>query len=200
MLGLRSCLALLVALPFSFVHAASSRVTSAPVPPEMRSTAFSVTVDGQPVDVAHAAASYEYVAFDTTGAVTVEITAAEPGFWDSGVDIEPWRLGIRAERQGRTIRFKLAGPAKLSISRPRDFLASPAWTCTLARLRRDFDLILVDGGPLFTGLSAAVLHRSVDAAVLVHHRGMTGERAVLRAREVLEAGGIPLLGLAETFV
>jgi hypothetical protein len=29
---------------------------------------------------------------------------------------------------------------------------------------------------------------------------MTGERAVLRAREVLEAGGVPLLGLAATFV
>jgi protein-tyrosine kinase len=91
-------------------------------------------------------------------------------------------------------------PMRSAVSRPRDFLASPAWTCTLARLRRDYDLILVDGGPLFAGLSAAVLHRSVDAAVLVSHRGMTGERAVLRAREVLEAGGVPLLGLAETFV
>jgi protein-tyrosine kinase len=91
-------------------------------------------------------------------------------------------------------------PMRSAVSRPRDFLASPAWTCTLARLRREYDLILVDGGPLFTGLSAAILHRSVDAAVLVTHRGMTGERAVLRAREVLEAGGVPLLGLAETFV
>jgi len=91
-------------------------------------------------------------------------------------------------------------PMRSAVGRPRDFLASPAWTCTLARLRREFDLILVDGGPLFTGLSAAVLHRSVDAAILVHHRGITGERAVLRAREVLEAGGVPLLGLAETFV
>ena len=91
-------------------------------------------------------------------------------------------------------------PMRSAVARPRDFLASPAWTCTLARLRREFDLILLDGGPLFTGLSAAVLHRSVDAAVLVHHRGMTGERAILRAREVLEAGGVPLLGLAETFV
>jgi protein-tyrosine kinase len=91
-------------------------------------------------------------------------------------------------------------PMRAGVSRPRDFLASPAWTCTLARLRREFDLVLIDGGPLFTGLSAAVLHRSVDAAVLVHHRGMTGERAVLRAREVLEAGGVPLLGLADTFV
>ena len=58
-------------------------------------------------------------------------------------------------------------PMRSAVSRPRDFLASPAWTCTLARLRREYDLILVDGGPLFTGLSAAVLHRSVDAAVLV---------------------------------
>ncbi len=91
-------------------------------------------------------------------------------------------------------------PMRTAVSHPRDFLASPAWTCTLARLRREFDLILLDGGPLFTGLSAALLHRSVDAAVLVHHKGMTGERTVLRAREVLEAGGIPLLGLAETFV
>jgi Mrp family chromosome partitioning ATPase len=91
-------------------------------------------------------------------------------------------------------------PMRSAVSRPRGFLASPAWTCTLARLRREFDLILVDGGPLFTGLSAAVLHRSVDAAVLVSHRGITGERAILRAREVLEAGGVPLLGLAETFV
>ncbi len=58
----------------------------------------------------------------------------------------------------------------------------------MARLRREFDLVLVDGSPMFTGLSAAVLHRSVDAAVLVHNRSMTGERSLLRAREVLEAG------------
>ena len=91
-------------------------------------------------------------------------------------------------------------PMRGALSRPRDFLASPAWTCALARLRREYDVILIDGGPLFNGLSAAVLHRSVDAAVLVHHRGVTGERAILRAREVLDAGGVPLLGLAETFV
>lgn len=88
----------------------------------MRSTAFTVRVNGVPVDVAHAAASYEYVSFNSTGPVNVEITAAEPGFWDSGVDIEPWRLGLRPARQGQTIRFMLGGPAKLSISRPRDFL------------------------------------------------------------------------------
>jgi hypothetical protein len=88
----------------------------------MRSTAFTVKVDGHPVDVAHAAASYEFVSFDITGSVWVEITAADKTFWDKGVDIQPWRLGLRPVRQGATIRFKLAGPAKLSIARPGDFL------------------------------------------------------------------------------
>lgn len=88
----------------------------------MRSTDFTVTVNGKPVDVAHAAASYSFVTFDITGAVDVAIKAAQPGFWDRGVDIQPWRLGIRPTREGQIIRFKLKGPAKLSISRPGDFL------------------------------------------------------------------------------
>ncbi len=120
MLGFRSLAVVLLALPVA-AHPAS-RVQAAPVPPEMRSTAFTVRVNGQTVDVAHAAASYEYVSFDITGPVTVEITAAEKGFWEKGVDIQPWRLGLRAIRQGQTIRFRLEGPAKLSISRPGDFL------------------------------------------------------------------------------
>jgi len=120
LLGLRSLLVAFLALSAA-AHAAS-RVQAAPVPPEMRSTAFTVTVSGQAVDVVHAAASYEYVSFDMTGPVTVEITAAEAGFWDKGVDIQPWRLGLRPTLRGQTIRFKLAGPAKLSISRPGDFL------------------------------------------------------------------------------
>ncbi|CAN5907175.1 hypothetical protein BH23PLA1_BH23PLA1_33650 [soil metagenome] len=91
-------------------------------------------------------------------------------------------------------------PLRAPVSRPRDFLAGAEWACLMARLRREFDLVLLDGSPLFAGLSAAVLHRSVDAAVLVHSRALTGERALLRAREVLDAGGVPLLGVAETFV
>ncbi len=90
-------------------------------------------------------------------------------------------------------------PLRAAVARPREFLASPGWTSVMARVRREFDLVLIDGSPLFAGLSAAVLHRSVDAAVLVHHKALTPERALIRAQEVLEAGGVPLLGLAETF-
>lgn len=101
---------------------AATHVQPVSVPPELRSTAFTVTVNDQPVDVAHAAASYDFVNFDVTGPVTIAVTATQPGFWDKGVDIEPWRLGIRPVRDGQTIRFKISGPQKLSISRPGDFL------------------------------------------------------------------------------
>ena len=59
--------------------------------------------------------------------------------------------------------------------------------------------VRIDGGPMFAGLSAALLHRSVDAAVLVYNRSLTAERGLTRAREVLDAGGIPVIGIAETF-
>jgi len=120
LLGFRS-LAFAILL-FPVTVQAATLVEAAPVPAEMRSSAFTITVSGKPVDVAHAAASYEFVSFDITGPVDVAITAAEPGFWDRGVDIQPWRLGLRPSREGQTIRFRLAGPAKLSISRPGDFL------------------------------------------------------------------------------
>jgi hypothetical protein len=91
----------------------------------MRTSIFTVTVNGQPVDVAHAAASYEFASFDITGPAEIAITTAQPHFWDRGVDIEPWRLGLRATRnqkEPQTIRFKIPGPVKLSISRPGEFL------------------------------------------------------------------------------
>jgi Mrp family chromosome partitioning ATPase len=91
-------------------------------------------------------------------------------------------------------------PLRAPVVRPRDAMAGPGWSRTLSRLRREYDLVLLDGSPLFAGLGAAVPHRSVDAAILVNNRTLTSQRALLRAREVLEGDGIPLLGLAETFV
>ena len=93
-------------------------------------------------------------------------------------------------------------PLRGPVANPRAFVESPLWSCTYRRglCRHDFDLVLLDGGPLFAGMSATVTHRSVDAAVLVQNRSLTAQRDLLRAREVLDAGGIPVLGLAETFV
>jgi hypothetical protein len=91
----------------------------------MNTSFFAIIVDNQRVDVAHAASHYEFVNFDVTGPVDISITAADPHFWDRGVDIEPWRLGLRATHpagEPQTIRFRLSGPAKLAISRPGDYL------------------------------------------------------------------------------
>ena len=101
---------------------AEARIAPVPAPDDLRSSQFKVEVDGKPVDAVHAAANYDYLSVDSTGPVTIRITATEPGFWDHGVDIQPWRLGIRPIRDGQSIEFKLKEPTKLSISRPGDFL------------------------------------------------------------------------------
>lgn len=121
--GLRAFFLALLAFPAA-AHAAT-RVYAAPVPAEMRSSVFTITVNGHAIDVAHAAARYEFANFDITGPAEIAITATDPRFWDRGADIEPWRLGLRAARDRKapqTIRFKVPGPVKLSISRPGDFL------------------------------------------------------------------------------
>ena len=90
-------------------------------------------------------------------------------------------------------------PVAAPASRPREAFASDEWSQLMARLRREFDIVLIDGGPIFSGPSASIIPRSVDAAVLVHHRTRTTDRALTRARDALDAAGVPLLGLAETF-
>lgn len=91
-------------------------------------------------------------------------------------------------------------PLRVPVAHPKGFLADPGWASTLARLRREFDLVLLDGPPLFTGLSPTAPHRSIDTAVLVHSPARSGARGLARARAALESAGIPVLGLAETFV
>jgi Mrp family chromosome partitioning ATPase len=90
-------------------------------------------------------------------------------------------------------------PLRAAVAQPREFLAAPGWSRAMARLRREFDLVLVDSSPMFTGLNASVPHHTVDAAILVHNKDATGDRALRRAEQALQAAGIPLLGLAETF-
>ena len=94
----------------------------APIPPEIASTHFTVTLDGKPTPVVHAAANYYLLSFPVHRAVAVTVTADRDDFWSRGVEVQPWRLGIRPAVKGRTISFRLHGPAKLSITRPDDYL------------------------------------------------------------------------------
>ena len=94
-----------------------------PLPEEIASSHFLLTVNGHEVAVAHAAANYYFSNFDAPGPVTVTVTAPTDDYWSRGVEVQPWRLGIRPKLKGRTISFRLDGPAKISITRPNDFLA-----------------------------------------------------------------------------
>jgi hypothetical protein len=96
------------------------QVTLYPVPTEVASSHFKVTIDGHKSDTLHAATGYYLLNFDTAGPVHVTVTAEDPHFWDSGVEIQPMRLGIRPTRKGSTISFTMPGPSKLTITRPGD--------------------------------------------------------------------------------
>ncbi len=94
-----------------------------PVAPELRSDQFLITIGGQESPVAHAATNYYFVNVALKGKAQISITAGKEGYWDRGVEVQPWRWGIRPTIKGRTITFSIAEPMKLSISRPGDHAA-----------------------------------------------------------------------------
>ncbi len=121
------CLALLCVCLFAVPLVFASSVKLYSIPREVRSSHYTVAINGQRTPVMHAAGSYYLLNFDADfsrpGPITVSVTADDPHFWDRGVEVQPMRLGIRPVRRGATITFPLEGPQKLTISRPGDHFA-----------------------------------------------------------------------------
>ncbi len=101
----------------------AAQAQAPPVPVAVASTHFTVQVGGVSSQVVHAAAGYYLLNFNVSGPVEITVTAADPHYWDRGVEVQPMRWGIRPRRNGASIAFPLAGPAKLSITRPGDHFA-----------------------------------------------------------------------------
>ena len=141
--------------------AAPTRVKFYPLPQEVRSTHFRVTVNGHPVDVMHAATQYYLLNFDTDGPATISVTADEPHFWDSGVEVQPMRFGIRPRRHGATITFRIEGPEKLSISRPGDHFADATLLFLFANPIDYSRITAATPGIRYYG--PGVYHESIDA-------------------------------------
>ena len=102
---------------------AATHVSIAPIPDEVRTEQFIVTIAGHRTPVVHAASSYSLLNFDLDGPAMVSVRASDAHFWDRGVEIQPMRYGIRPVRRGATITFRIPGPVKLSVSRPGDHFA-----------------------------------------------------------------------------
>ncbi|MEP6749806.1 MAG: hypothetical protein ABJB86_18855, partial [Bacteroidota bacterium] len=85
---------------------------------------FSITVNGIPAVVNHAAGSYSYANLDIAKPADIVITALIPGFWKNGVEILPSRHGIRPTVEGNSIRFIMEHAEKLAVSRPGDYYAN----------------------------------------------------------------------------
>jgi len=103
-----------------FVILPSHATSASALPAEIRSDRFSVTVNGVAVPVAHAAAGYHFADFDIASSAEIAVTAPTDGYWNKGIEVQPWRHGIRPRREGRTLRITISQPMKLSISRPGD--------------------------------------------------------------------------------
>jgi hypothetical protein len=140
---------------------ASAQVRVYPIPREVRSTHYIVTLDGQTTPVVHAASDYYLLNFDTAGPVTVKVTAADPHFWDHGVEVQPMRLGIRPVRHGATITFQLAGPEKLTISRPGDHFAEADMLFLFANEQETSKTTAATPGVRYYG--PGVYHEAIDA-------------------------------------
>ena len=84
-----------------------------------------------------------------------------------------------------------SGPGSANVSR---LLYSPRMADLLARLRNDFDAVVIDTPPVLRVADARIVSRLVDAVVLVFRAGHTTREAAATAANMFEADGVPLLG------
>ena len=132
---IRAALFLLLLLSLRPALAATPYVKLFPLPAEVRSTHYRVTINGHPANVLHAASDYYMLNFESDGPVTVSVTAEDPHFWDRGVEVQPMRFGIRPVRKGATITFPMSADTKLIIARPGDHFADADMLFLFANLR-----------------------------------------------------------------
>jgi len=134
-----------------------------PVPPEIASTHFIVTINGVSTPVMHAAENLYFLNFEARPRTVMHITIAADrnDFWATGVEVQPWRLGIRPDRNGKTIAFDLNGPAKISISRPGDFLGQAEMLYLFANAPEAE--APTAAGPLLQYFGPGVHHENIDA-------------------------------------
>ena len=132
-----------------------------PVPAEMASRRFQVSINGVTTPVMLAAMNDYFLNVEAGPRMEVVVTAATDDYWSRGVEIQPWRLGIRPVRQGRTLRFTLNGPAKIVISRPNEPEATAERLFLFANAKETYAPTQAAEGLQYFG--PGVYHQNIDA-------------------------------------
>ena len=75
-----------------------------------------------------------------------------------------------------------------------ELLHSPHFGALLARLSRDFDVVLIDTPPILHMADARILAGQSDGALLVCRAGITSHDQAADARDLLDHDGVRLVG------
>jgi len=86
-------------------------------------------------------------------------------------------------------------PRGASLCNPGDYLLGPTFDQLLARLRRQFDYVVIDSSPLFAAADASGLAPKMDGTLFVVRRGYSSARAADEALDLLAQRRAKVLGV-----
>ena len=78
---------------------------------------------------------------------------------------------------------------------PSELLASPAFSASLEKLKKDYDYIFVDTPPVNSVADAQIIAPNVDGVVVVVRAEATRMQELARAEEVLKSSGGRIIGV-----
>jgi len=82
-----------------------------------------------------------------------------------------------------------------TVSRPGDLFVGPELGLLLARLRQQFDFVVIDTSPVFASDDVTTLAPRVDGTLFVVRSGVSRSSAVTEALDVLSRRQVKLLGI-----
>ena len=86
--------------------------------------------------------------------------------------------------------------AEAGIPNPDAILSSPVFDEKLALLEKEFDFVILDTPPSTEFADAAVVGAKADATILVVREGLAKRTEVAKMKELLDAGGANIIGVA----
>ncbi|MFW6124893.1 MAG: tyrosine-protein kinase family protein [Pirellulales bacterium] len=70
----------------------------------------------------------------------------------------------------------------------------------MAEVQRSYDLVVIDGAPIFSSPNPLLALADVDTALIVARHGQTPERSIQQAARRLEEADVELLGVVRNFL